>query len=54
MGDITKIYPTIPSAPRDSTYQEQYHINTAQVEFRELIKLKLTFHEKYKKLKERY
>ena len=51
MGDITKIYPTIPSAPKDATYQEQYHINTVQEEFRELIKLKSTFHEKYKKYK---
>ena len=51
MGDITKIYPTIPSAPKDATYQEQYHIQTVQEEFRELIKLKSTFHEKYKKYK---
>ena len=51
MGDITKIYPTIPSAPKDATYQEQYHINTVQEEFRELIKLKSTFNEKYKKYK---
>ena len=46
MSDITKIYPTIPSAPKDVPYQEQYHINTVQEEFRELIKLKSTFDEK--------
>ena len=52
MGDITKIYPTtIPSAPKDATYQEQYHINTVQEEFRELTKLKSTFDDKYKKYK---
>ena len=32
-------------------YQEQYHINTVQEEFRELIKLKSAFQEKYKKYK---
>ena len=44
-----KLYPTLPSAPEDATFQDRYHIATVQNEFSELIKLKSKFHEKYKK-----
>ena len=51
MSSDIKLYPTLPSAPPDATYQEQYHINTIREEFDELSNLKSSFHEKYTKYK---
>ena len=40
MAPTFKIYPKLPTAPEDSSYQEKYHINTVRSEFGELLILK--------------
>ena len=46
---IDKLYPTIPTAPPDATYQETYHQNRVRSYYEELSKMKGRYGDKHKR-----
>ena len=46
---IEKLYPTIPTAPLDATYQETYHQNRVRSYYEELSKMKGKYGDKHEK-----
>ena len=54
---IEKLYPTLPTAPLDATYQETYHQNRVRSYYEELSKIKGKYsikHEKHSRILSRF
>jgi BMFP domain-containing protein YqiC len=49
MAPTFKIYPKLPTAPDDASFQEKFHVNTVRSEFSELLALKAKFYKKHVK-----